>query len=110
MKSQEATMEYQTDSSEKKLLWKGKPPGSRNEDGKVVYSWYKFSPYFAHFCKLISGSVGEYNIRINASEEAAHRYTCIEPGTLNNGSAELIVLSEYLTPKESIVAIIIWNS
>ena len=91
-------MECETDVSERRLRWERNLLAFDKEAEKIVFNGYDISPYAAPYCQLITGFDGKYDIQINASsEKAAQRYKCLEPRTLENGTAELIVLGEYFT-------------
>ncbi|SRR6218665_3104734 len=88
---QRLEIQCQTDSG-KKLKWFSQLPGSSNEE--QIYSGFRFPPHAAHLYTTSNSSDGKQFIRFNASVDTARRYTCLEPGSLEVGSAEVIVLGE----------------
>src|SRR6218665_3393169 len=91
MRGQRVKMQCQTDSG-KKLKWFSQLPGSSIEE--QIFSGFDFLSHAAHLYTRCNSSDGKQSICFNASADRARRYTCLEPGSLEVGSAEVIVLGE----------------
>lgn len=100
MIGQEVTMQCQTNETTN-LRWDGHRPAPPKKDDVLIYNGYQFSSYAASFCKPISSVDGDYSLLISASREAAMRYKCLEPGSLESWSAQLIALESDLTCKNT---------
>lgn len=87
----EVDMDCQTDAGQK-LKWYRQRPGSPEEHEMQIYNGYFFAPYVALFYTINTSTNGYHILRFNASQETAQRYNCLEPGSLNASSAEVIVL------------------
>lgn len=80
-----------------RLTWLIKKPGyaSRNE----IFNGYNLINVVhnvSSYHRVVSRMPGNYELHVNATKEAGQQYICLEPGSLDEASAEVTIIGKYL--------------
>lgn len=69
----------------------------KNDDSgnEVLYNGYFLRPDAKSYCTVITEEPGKCYLRLRNTAAVAQTYICVEPGTLNEASAELIWISKF---------------
>ena len=72
------------------LTWLSQKPGSSRQS--KIFNGFRLHKNFTSNYRVLNGKPGRYELNVNATKDAAQRYTCLEPGTLIKASAEVIII------------------
>lgn len=73
-----------------RLSWLIKTPWSSEK--VQIFDGYRLSKNVTSYCRVINGVPGKYNVSLTSTTNAAQQYVCLEPGTMMEASAEIIII------------------